>query len=247
MVLLVLGILGLIIAQVASGAGQDLAQAMGQQRAAQLEADARGAVDAALFSLVAHEAGWPRHGSSNHRLTSAGGNMLMIKMTPLEGQMNLNQVSSDTFTSVVAQCGVSQPDAAHRLAEAIVAWRSPAAEESAQAIYQAAGRAFAPMGMPFHTPEDLGMVMGMTPSVQACLSPRVSVYQAPDPKRDKLALQSAIWVPQDVVRIDIQVVEATTQAVYRLATVAQLGQEEDPVPYRLVGWENRGLITEDFH
>jgi general secretion pathway protein K len=82
--------------------------------------------------------------------------------------------------------GASGPQA-DAIAQAIIAWRSPAASPQAQAAllnsYRAAGKLYGPPAAEFTELGELTYVLGMTPDLYAALKPHLSLFQAGAPDR----------------------------------------------------------------
>jgi general secretion pathway protein K len=247
-------LLALILTQLLS-AGRSEAQLAGNLRnAAVAEAVADGGVADAVFHLLGSGAqAWPARGTHALRI---GRGAVEVTVESLSGKVNPNTAGLPLLRAMIGLCGRGAADAA-RLAQAIAAWRTPADEDDGnQAVgpvaYRAAGLPYAPLGLPFETDDELGLVLGMTPATLACLAPHMSLYQEGDPslhtddpfvaralavvaQQGGLTSDAAQGVPQ-VVRIT-SVATVVGARFVRRATV-RLTPGGDGGPFRILNWDS---------
>jgi len=179
LVLLTLGFLGLIVTQTISSARVEQRVAVASARRAMQDAETAGAVQVALFHLLADgEQVWPRNG--RHVFQEADGGRALIVTRELRGLVNPNTAGPTTLAGLLGQCRLSR-EAALTVADALVAWRSAGDTTRLLSVYRGAGRAWGPNGQHFVRVEDLDKVLGMTPRLTACLAPHLSFYQLDDP------------------------------------------------------------------
>ncbi len=177
-VLWALVLLSLILTQVLS-AGRGEAQLASNLRAsAEAEAVADGAVQNAIFHLLdPSPQHWPLSGT--HVVTLPGG-VADVLVENVAGKINPNIADEPLLAAMLTLCGVSGA-ALTGLTQAIMIWRAPAtAAEDVGAPYRAAGLTYGPPGAPFETSDEIGLVLGMTPAIRACLLPHLSVYPEND-------------------------------------------------------------------
>jgi general secretion pathway protein K len=151
--------------------------------AAQARAADDGAINEAVFHLLASGPAHWKPGGASHPL-QVGAVPVQVGVRSLDGMVNPNLASESLLDGLLLAVGVG-PDQAKDIANAIVFWRaapdSPAAGAAALAAYQRAGLPFAPPARPFAAIGELGDVMGMTPDILARLAPHLSLFQPGDP------------------------------------------------------------------
>ena len=179
-VLWTLALLSLLISQLAASGRQALRLAGGLREAAVLGAVADGAVQEAGFHVAAAGAAhWPANGALRELRTDGAG--VRLRIINQAGRINPSIASLELLTALVHGCGVELPKAT-AIASAITAWRFPSGQGNYGAdAYRRAGRAYAPPGAPFESVSELGLVLGMTPNLLACLAPHLSLYRDSDP------------------------------------------------------------------
>jgi general secretion pathway protein K len=171
-------LLSFILAHVLSAGRGEVELARNLRAAAEAEPVADGAVQNTIFHLLdPSPAHWPLQG--RHRLALPGG-VADIRIENVAGKINPNTADATLLDAALTLCGVTGSSQS-RIAQAIMAWRAPAnAGDRPGADYQAAGLGYAPPGAPFETDAEVGLVLGMTPALCACLLPQISVYQEND-------------------------------------------------------------------
>ncbi|MGI4943817.1 MAG: hypothetical protein ACRYHQ_25180 [Janthinobacterium lividum] len=170
-------------------AGRSEAQLAANLRAsAQAEAVADGAVQDVLFHLVASRAAGEAMGSrqvwgaSGTRTLRIGSGVAEVAIEDLSGTLNPNTAGRFLLGTLIALCGVPRVPAT-ALAQAVLAWRGTtgASPDELAVPYRSADRSYAPLGLPLRSVEELGLVMGMTPPLLACLAPHLSLLQDGEP------------------------------------------------------------------
>lgn len=255
-VLWTLALLSLLISQIAGNGRQSLQLATNLRRSASLQALADGAVQEAAFHLAAAGAGHWRPDGAVHVWREAGIEF-RARLRPLAGYVNPSVASYDLMTALLQGCGLDQPRAA-QIAQAVIGWRSPADTPFGLAAYQAAGRAVGPPQQPFESLDELGLVLGMTPPLLACLMPHLSLYPDTDPDPNladpqvaaaMTAVTGAALSPnqsppdESLARIEAVALEergggrASRSVVLRLQ---RIGSEQDAAPggapFRILDW-----------
>ncbi len=142
---------------------------------ASAEAEADGAVNKAIFQLLAHR--WQADGTSH---VVRGMQAITRVRIEDEGEwIDPNVAPPALMQALLGACGAS-PETAVRVAAAIADWRSPDILRSVRAEktsrYRLAQYDYLPPGTRFVSVDELGLVMGMTSELLACLKPHMSVY-----------------------------------------------------------------------
>ena len=179
-VLWTLSLLSLLISQVSGSGRQALRLAFNARGHAALQAVTDAAVHEAGFHVgAAGRAHWPADGVE-HVLREDGA-ALSVRVTSEAGLVNPSIASLDLLAAMAQGCGADEHKAG-AVASAIVSWRFPTAQTAYGApAYRAAGLGYAPPGQPFESIDELGLVLGMTPGLLACLAPHLSLYRQADP------------------------------------------------------------------
>jgi general secretion pathway protein K len=139
------------------------------------EAQADGAVNEAIFRVLAHQ--WNTDGTTHVlRGTQA---VSEVRIDDEGWRIDPNVAPVVLMQALLGECGVP-PKTAAELAEAIAEWRSLDLLQSTGAIkgsrYRLAGRSYLPPNTRFVSVDELGLVLGMTSELLTCLEPHVSVY-----------------------------------------------------------------------
>jgi general secretion pathway protein K len=218
-VLWTLALLSLLISQLAASGRQAVRLASSMREQAVLQAVADGAIQEAGFHVAAAGAAhWPANGAV--RELRANGASVRLRIVNDAGKINPSIASLELLTALVHGCGIELPKAT-AIASAITAWRFPSGQSNYGAdAYQRAGRTYAPPGQPFDSLGELGLVLGMTPELLACLFPHLSLYRDSDPdpnSADPLVLRvlaETMGVPPalSAAPVDETVVEVSTVA-----------------------------------
>jgi len=182
-VLFALAMLALLGSTVLATARQDVQIARNLREAAVLRAAAHGAVQQAIFRVLDQS---NQHWVADDlpRAIRVGGSLVMVRVANENDKVNPNTASLPLLRALLIQVG-ADPATAEREAEAIVAWRLasgvPGRPDATTARYIAAGLAFGPSGAPFANLDELGAVMGMTPTLLTRLRPHLTVFTESDP------------------------------------------------------------------
>jgi general secretion pathway protein K len=182
-VLWTLAILSLIGADLVATSRQETRLARNMLDAAAAEAAADGAVQQAIFALLAPP---PRHWRPDGRVRvlREGPNLIELRIEDEGGKVNVNFAPVELLQSLLLQLG-SDPQTAANVAAAIDDWRTtrpqPVAPAATLVRNVAAGRDYAPPGAPFESLDELAGVLGMTPAWLALLRPHVTLYSDADP------------------------------------------------------------------
>ena len=175
-----------------------------------------------------------------------------VSLENLSGRMNPNIVSALMLNALIQRLGVSQ-QAAEALAAAIVDWRTPGLNPSPHgakaAAYRAAGLSYGPPGRPFEHLDELGAVLGMTPSLLAALTPHLTLWSTTDPDpayADAMvldALRLAGVQPVAGGQDEAQVVAITATAtlpeapVVSRRAIVRFGYSPDGRGWRVLDWD----------
>jgi len=244
-------LLSVILTQLLA-AGRSEAQLAGNLRnAAVAEEIANGAVQETLFHLVARgNQNWSPSGQYAVRI---GKGRADIRVEPVSGKVNPNTVAAQLLNAMLGLCGASAAQTA-QLTQAIFAWRgTPTTQgDDPTAAYRAAGLGYAPPGMPMQSLDELGLVLGMTPPILACLQPHMSLFQrGPDPSGSTdtlIARALAIAAeqgytpvqappgPVDVVEISATATAGSARFVRR--ATARLTTSGAGRPVQILSWES---------
>lgn len=179
-VLWTVGLLALLGSHITATSRQATAQSLLLQRAAEAEALADGLVDEAIFRLLDPSArGWKADGVP--RAVRLGGGAGEVVVLDHAGRVNPALAPPPVLAALLRHDGMDEAHAA-RLAAAIVDWGTvgnvPSPGGAKMAQYRAAGLPYGPPSEAFRSPEELGLVLGMTPDVLARLQPHVSVWSS---------------------------------------------------------------------
>lgn len=218
------------------------------------EAQADGAVNEAIFRVLAKQ--WKADGAV-HVVRGPQG-VAEVRIDDEGGKVDPNVAPALLMQALLVECGAT-PTAAGELSTAISAWRSLDLLQSvstAQASqYRAAGRNYLPPNTRFVSVDELGLVLGMTSTLLACLEPHVSVYSLSVPSVQttadpmvRIALMEAypFDTPQPSLTLrDATVIRATATArtvsgsQFSRVAVVRVGPAEpdDQFIYRILSWE----------
>ncbi|WP_428377083.1 general secretion pathway protein GspK [Lichenicoccus sp.] len=179
-VLWTLALLSLLISQIAGSGRQAVRLAGNLRNAAALQAAADGAVQEAGYHLVAGgTAHWPANGAV-HDLRQDGAG-IRVRLDNQAGLINPSIASVELLAGLLRACG-AESGAAVQAASAMVAWRYPGAQtDFGPAAYRQAGRDYGPPGAAFESLAEIGLVLGVTPNLLACMVPHLSLYRDTDP------------------------------------------------------------------
>lgn len=242
-------LLGLLTTRLVASGRTAVTLAGNLRAAAQARAVADGAINAAVFHVLATGAAhWPSDGAVHRQ--RAGRLAVSVRIHSLAGMINPNLASPALLAGLFVAVGAA-PRQAHALARAVIAWRSPPLSGKVRAAriarYRQVGRAYGPPGRRFASLTELGNVRGMTPALLAKCRPHMSLYWhgAPDPAaadpvvRHALALaglasrHAGTGLATPVIVVDARVTGPGPVSVHRRAIVRVPGPEA-LTPFRFV-------------
>jgi general secretion pathway protein K len=170
-----LALLTFLAAQMTTATHSSVLIAANIRGSAMAEAQADGAVNEAIFRVLAQQ--WKADGAVHVlRGTQA---VSEVRIDDEGGRIDPNVAPVALMQALLGQCEVP-PKTAAELAEAIAEWRSLDLLQSTGAIrgsrYRLAGRSYLPPNSRFVSVDELGLVLGMTSELLACLEPHISVF-----------------------------------------------------------------------
>ncbi len=246
-VLWALVLLTLVFTQLVS-AGRGEAEQTANLRAG---ATAEAATDAAVYQAIFHlhdpsPARWAADGAAHVlHLPDA---TVTVSIVDLAGRVNPNTASAALLAALMGELGADRTTA-DTLAEAIVDWRVPDAQDRfGAARYIAAGLPYGPARSAFQSLDELGLVFGMPPAMLALLAPHLSLANPdnPDPRfADPVVLRAMRDIKLDTtpttkpggprnVMITAAAAEPSGARFIRRATV-RLGSAQ---PFAFLAWES---------
>ncbi len=224
--------------------------------AAEAEALADGLVDEAIFRLLDRSPrGWKPDGVS--RSVRLGGGVGEVVVLDHAGRVNPSLASPQLLAALLRRDGMEERRAA-TLAAAIVAWHTlsdAATSEAKTTAYHAAGLPYTPPNEAFRSPEELGLVLGMTQDVLARLLPHLSVWTRGRinlARADPVVAQAVQETAGDdinqlqqlpegeaaplVAEIVARVRVREAQAVRRAVVFFSVGDDEASHPWHILAW-----------
>jgi general secretion pathway protein K len=148
-------------------------------------------VELAAYRLqLAGDEARPAHDSFRVRLNGAE---ISVSFVSEAARIDLNAAPKELLAGLLSVLGANE-DAAKEGADRIVAWRTKPAQDtsgnstsgnstagnstadSEDALYQAAGRGYSPRQAPFAHVNELGLVLGLTPTLVERALPFVTIY-----------------------------------------------------------------------
>ena len=148
---------------------------------------------------------------------------ISVRVQNLADKINPNLASTGLLAGLFQAVGAA-PGQAQQLANAIIAWRSPAVSkhdtQALLAAYRHAGLRYGPPGRPFADLGDIADVIGMPPALLAAALPHMSLYQSGDPDpaladpivRRALAISGQAGANSNFFESTAQVVSITAEA-----------------------------------
>jgi len=230
-------------------AGRNEARLDGSLRnAASVQAQADGAVYAALFHVLdASRTHWPADGQVH--VLRLGNAEARVTLRDLGGRVNPNRASAPLLAAVLHGLGAdaTQADA---VAQAIVDWRSPDAQGEFKAPrYRDAGLPYVPAQSAFQSIDELGLVIGMTPDLLHALAPHLSLFNPddPDPRLADPVVRQAlrdIGIAEGPARVavlphavTITAAVAGTDARFIREADARLDTDPAAPPFTILSWD----------
>jgi general secretion pathway protein K len=256
-----LALLSFLTAHITSASHLAVLTARNVRAGAVAEAAAEGAIYVAIFhALESPERGWAADGTVH--VVRGLRAVTEVRMEDEGSRIDLNVAPMPLLQAVLHSCGVAPSTALH-LAQAIYDWRaldlSGTTAGTVRQQYMLAGRTYVPPNSKFVSVDEVGLILGMTPALLACLEPHVSVYSSSIPMLQTATdpvIQQALAeaYPEDamhpraappphvsVVRITATAQEATGGQFRRVAVVRiapiQSGRE---FTYQILSWEAAG-------
>jgi len=164
-------------------------------------AAADGAISEAIFNLSdpRPEQRWPIDGPP--RGLTVGDCRVVVRVEDEASRINPNLAAPALMEALLRVVG-SDPDAARRIAGAIADWvgsaQSPKTADALQAEYRAAGLDYGPPAAPLETMDELGRVLGVTPTLYAALKPHLTLFgpAQPKPGADPIVTDALAQIPQ---------------------------------------------------
>ncbi len=255
----------LLVSAITAAGGGRLRQAAALRRNAQLDAEAAGGVQEAVFHLL--DAGrdhWPADGGP-HRVEQAG-TRLTLRIDSETGKINPNRATPQLLAGLLQAVGADGRQAG-AIGTAIAAWRFPGGQQTFSAIggpqpgaTVVPGRDYRPPGAPFESIAELGLVEGMTSALLKAVAPFLTLYHDGDPD-----LPSAGPVVRQAIELaagpgavsiddpatdqpqhrDETVVAVTAvaedgaghRAMHRAIVLTGTGETPDHRPFRIMQWD----------
>jgi general secretion pathway protein K len=187
------------------------------------EAWADGAVNEAIFQVLARQ--WKADGSTY--LVRGALAVARVRIDDEGGKIDPNVAPVALLQALLRECGATAKTATE-LAAAIYDWRSldllRSASTAAASRYRAAGRGYMPPHARFVSEDEMGLVLGMTPELLACVEPHTSVYSLSVPSLETTADPVVRRALLDAYPDDTpQVVSSTVRelAVIRVTAIAE--------------------------
>jgi general secretion pathway protein K len=164
-------------------------------------AAADGAIAEAIFNLSdpRPEQRWPLDGPP--RIFAVGECRVVVRLEDEASRINPNLAAPELMAALLQVLG-SDPNAAQHIAAAIADWvgssATPQTADALQAEYRAAGLDYGPPGAPLETMDELGRVLGVTPTLYAALKPHLTLYGPAEPKPgiDPIVTAALAQLPQ---------------------------------------------------
>jgi general secretion pathway protein K len=244
----------LVVGLTATGRGE-VQLASNLRGSASAEAEADGAIYAAVFHLVDTSANhWVPGGPP--RMVRLPRGVAEVRIEDLSGRVNPNTASVEFLAALLRGVG-AEGRAAAQLAAAIADWRTPGTQPHAGGAkmpqYRASGRNLAPPGAPFQSLAELGDVLGMTPELLDRLLPHLSLYTETDPNpalADPVVRQAiedvegvdlatpSLVGPDDPIAVVISAssVDVSGARAARRAVV-RIGASNDSRRWRILAWD----------
>ncbi|MBB2205323.1 general secretion pathway protein GspK [Gluconacetobacter takamatsuzukensis] len=173
--------LSLLVSTVIATADTELRAVRALRLSAQMQETANGAVWQAIFHARDRStARWALDGRAY--VTQMDGMTTTTRLRSEAGLVNPNTAPRPLLAALLEACGATAGQAAS-IAANMVEWRSSAQGDVAamRARYLAAGLTYRPPQGAFQTMDEIGLVLGMNPTLLRALTPHLSVTQPNDP------------------------------------------------------------------
>lgn len=132
-------------------------------------------VELAAYQLSAQLDARPLAGTFSFRQGTA---TVRVNYRSENSRIDLNFAPKTVLSGLFAGFGVTPDDAAN-FADRIIGWRTPVAagaRDDEAPLYEAAGKSYGPRHGPFQEPSELGLVVGIPPSLVDRVLPYLTVY-----------------------------------------------------------------------
>jgi general secretion pathway protein K len=187
------------------------------------ETEADGAVFRAIFEVLAHR--WEADGAPH--VIRDGQGVAEVRVYDEARKVDPNVAPAALMEALLRACGAT-PKVAGPLALGIYQWRSvDLLQEDFHRFapdYRAANLDYIPPNKRFVSEDELGLVLGMTPDLLACLTPHISIYASSVPSfdstDDRLIRQALTETSANDV-VTTAVPRTRDAAVIRIQAVAQ--------------------------
>jgi general secretion pathway protein K len=169
-----MALLALVVMQLLAAGRNETAIVANLRNSAIAEAVADGAVHRAIFQVLASR--WDADGTPHTVRTAQGA--AVVTITDEGKKIDPNIAPAAVMEGLLRACGANAR-VAGPLARAIVEWRSIDGLRSPDAKrqpYQAAGLGYLPPSRRFVSDDELGLVLGMSPALLACIAPHISIH-----------------------------------------------------------------------
>lgn len=253
-VLWVLGLLALLGSHFAADGRTETALARNLRGAAVVEAATAGAIRQEIFRLL-QSPEINRRDIGVSRQVRAGATLVSLVVEDEANWLNPNITPAAELVPLLEQAGADARSAAS-IAAAILDWRTggtlprPGGAKAPQ--YQTAGRSYGPPGVAFQSVAELGLVLGMTPTLLDRVRPHLTVFTELNPvggSNDPFVarvLQAAAppgsppqvgdLGPITVVRITATGRQPDNTSVM-LRAVVRLAGTPDGMPFEILSWQ----------
>ena len=243
MVLWIMGMLALLVAQFTTTGRTETRIAANLRANAVAQAAADGALHEAILRLI--QGSWVADGRP--RIIRTEDAVVQVRVQNQATKVNPNLATVPILQTLLTNAGID-PGKAAALARAIVDWRTSGAASalggSKISQYTSAGLPFGPASKLFDSVEEIGQVIGMTPTILMRIEPFLSVYQESDPTdMNEAPPDRDGWSLGSTGRVMVVSIQATAtgnnggrfgrQAIVRLRAEPSLDQE----PYQILTWE----------
>jgi general secretion pathway protein K len=176
-VLFVLGFLAMLGTHIIAAGRAGTALARNGRAAAQVKAATAGAIHAEIFALLGGAGTAPRQ-------FRIGGTLVDVTVASEGSLLNPNLARAIELTTLLQELG-ADTRLANSVTAAILDWRNggtlprPGGAKAPQ--YLAAGRVYGPADTSFGSIAELGLVLGMTPTLLDLLRPHLTIFTSMDP------------------------------------------------------------------
>jgi general secretion pathway protein K len=249
-----MALLAVLLTQVTATGRSEAQLVINLRRAAVLRAAADGAVNEAIFHLTdpAPASRWPADGAARRLPPGPGAVAVELRIDDEAGKVNPNTAPTDFLDALLRAAGATAQDAA-RIAQAMDEWRQPSGENPATGLkaqrYRQAGLAYAPPSERFQTLDEIGLVMGMTPTLLAALKPHLTLGSdgTVDPRAADPVVLRAFGLagvpttaagppaPPSAVTVTARAQDPSGAAFVRQAAVS-LGRDRSGRLFRITAW-----------